>query len=80
MSMTSRGKMHGKTIELEQNPGLAEGQEVEVEIKPVQPQQAWGEGIRRSAGAWKELPELDKIFEQIQQDRKLERRTVEEEV
>jgi uncharacterized protein (DUF433 family) len=30
-----RGIIHGKTIELESEPGLADGQEVSVEIRPV---------------------------------------------
>ncbi len=29
------GIVHGKTIELEQEPGLAEGQRVQIEIRPV---------------------------------------------
>ena len=77
--MTSRGKMHGKTIELDHNLGLAEGQEVEVEIRLVPSTREWGEGIRRSAVRWQELPELDEVFEKIQQNRKLERRMNQEE-
>ena len=35
MNMTLRGKVHGRTIELDEDPGVAEGQEVEVQMKVV---------------------------------------------
>jgi hypothetical protein len=34
--MKACGVIRGKTIELEEGPGLPEGQRVEVEIKPVE--------------------------------------------
>jgi hypothetical protein len=37
MSKTLHGKVHGKTIELDEDLGVAEGQEVEVQVKIVQP-------------------------------------------
>lgn len=37
MTKTLRGKVHGKTIELEESLGVAEGQEVEVQVKIVPP-------------------------------------------
>lgn len=37
MTKTLRGRVHGKTIELEENLGVAEGQEVEVQVKIVPP-------------------------------------------
>jgi hypothetical protein len=37
MTKTIRGKVHGRTIELDEDPGVAEGQEVEVHVKIVQP-------------------------------------------
>lgn len=74
MTQVVRGKAHGKVIELDRDLGLAEGQEVEVQVIAVPKQGQWGEGIRRSAGAWADHPELDATMEQIQQDRMLERR------
>jgi hypothetical protein len=73
MTKTLHGKVHGKTIELDEDPGVAEGQEVEVQMKVVSPPQKWGDGIRRSAGGWANYPEMDAIMEKIQQERKLER-------
>jgi hypothetical protein len=37
MTKTLHGKVHGKTIELDEDPGVAEGQEVEVQVTIVQP-------------------------------------------
>jgi hypothetical protein len=67
------GVAHGKTIELAEDLGVADGQEVEVLVKVVQPTPQWGEGILRSAGGWANYPEMDAVMEQIQQDRKRER-------
>ena len=39
----------GKTIELDEDLGVAEGQEVEVQVRIVQPVRKWGEGILRRA-------------------------------
>ena len=74
MTKTLHGKVHGKTIELDEDLGVADGQKVEVQVKIVPPTQNWGEGILRSAGGWADYPEMDAIMEKIHQDRKLERR------
>ena len=52
MTKTIHGIVHGKTIELDEDLGVAEGQEVEVQVKVVPPVRTWGEGIRarRAAG------------------------------
>jgi hypothetical protein len=53
-----RGVVHGKTIELENETELPDGQRVQITIQPVSSPDismsplAAGEGIRRSAGAW----------------------------
>ena len=44
MTKSVYGVVHGKTIELEENPGVAEGQEVEITIRPVPNPRPWGEG------------------------------------
>ena len=74
MTKTVQGVVHGRTIQLSDDLGVAEGQQVEVQVRLVQPGRQWGEGIRRSAGGWADYPEMDAIMETIQQDRKLERR------
>ena len=45
MTKTIHGKIHGKTIELDEDLGMAEGQEVEVQVTIVQPARQWGMGI-----------------------------------
>jgi hypothetical protein len=74
MTRTLHGKVHGRTIELDEDPGVAEGQEIEVQMKLIAPTRKWGEGILRSAGGWAAYPEMDAIMEKIQRERKLERR------
>ena len=52
MTKVLHGVVHGKTIELSEAPGVADGQEVEVVVKFSMPTRPWGEGIRASAGGW----------------------------
>ena len=78
MTKTVLGTVHGKTIELTQELGLPDGQQVEVTVRPAKPQtsEPWGEGLRRSAGSladsWSE--EDDRILKQICQERKMDTR------
>ena len=66
-----RGVIHGKTIELEEQPALPDGQPVKVVVQPELPP---GEGIRRSAGAWADASEeLDEWLEGIQRSRQQDR-------
>jgi hypothetical protein len=74
MTKTLHGRIHGNTIELDEDVGIAEGQEVEVQVKLVQPTRKWGEGILRTAGALADDPHWDEIMEEIHQARKVERR------
>jgi hypothetical protein len=71
-----QGVVHGKTIELSEDPGVADGQQVEITIRTVPTPRPWGEGLRRCAGAfaadWTE--EDDRIFEQMHLDRKRDTR------
>jgi hypothetical protein len=72
MTKTMHGKVHGRTIELDEDPGVAEGEQVEIIIRTVPTKRTWGEGLRRCAGAladeWTE--DDDRILEEIHQDRK----------
>ena len=84
MTKTIHGKVHGKTIELDEDLGLAEGQDVEIQVKIVRPKKrlpgpppGWQPGSPKTAGgmladSWTE--EDDKILEEIQRDRKREPR------
>ncbi len=80
MTKTLYGKVHGKTIELDEDLGAAEGQEVEVQVRVISPKKrlpgpppGWEPGSKRTAAglladSWKE--EDDRILEEIHQDRK----------
>jgi len=62
-----KGVVHGKTIELERDAGLPEGQEVRVMLRPML---IPGEGLRRSFGAWAEdAEELDEFLRQVYRER-----------
>jgi hypothetical protein len=79
-TVTAQGVIHGKTINLDQEPGLPDGQQVTVTVKPVTGQEKLppGEGIRRSAGAWADdAEELDKYLKWNRQQRKPPRRELE---
>ena len=78
MSTVIHGVVHGNTIELKEPPGVPDGQEVEVFVRPVEPGRSWGEGILRSAGALADDPDWDRIMAEIQRERKLERRPASE--
>jgi len=74
MTRTYYGKVHGNTIEFDQQLDVPDGLEVEVQIKVISPPGKWGEGILRTAGALAEDPYWDAIMEEVHQARKIERR------
>ncbi|MEX0710777.1 MAG: hypothetical protein WD278_00420 [Pirellulales bacterium] len=75
-STVLRGVLRGKTIELDQEPGLPDGQEVRVVVQPVEASDSLppGEGLRRAFGAWAEdAEELDKYLEWNRDQRRIGR-------
>lgn len=73
MTKIVHGIVHGKTIELDQELGVADGQRVDVAIQIVgtSPEgEAWGEGLRRCAGALADIPGLDEDMDLILAQRK----------
>jgi hypothetical protein len=66
-----RGVVHGKTIEVEGDFNLPEGQQVTVVVQPMlSPEEA----IRQSFGGWAEdAEELDEFLAGLRQDRQQER-------
>jgi hypothetical protein len=69
-----QGVVHGKTIELNEELGLTDGEQVKLTIEPVprvDDGSAWGAGLRRCAGglanSWTE--EDDRILAEIYQER-----------
>jgi hypothetical protein len=76
MTKTVHGVVHGKTIELREDLGVAEGQEVEITVRTVLATSLRkpGDGFLRTEGALVDDPEWDAIMEEIYQARRLERR------
>ena len=75
MTKTLHGKIHGKTIKLDEDLGVVDGQEVEVRVRLIskttrQP----GEGFVRTEGALADDEEWDGIMDEIFKARKVERR------
>ena len=74
MTKIIEGVVHGRTIELLSDPGFGEGQRVTVVLSSPSPEGAWGEGIRRTAGALADDPHWDAIMAEVHESRKRERR------
>jgi hypothetical protein len=65
--------VHGKTIELDQEVGVPDGQRVEVPVQIVsttQPPRLWGDGLRRCAGELAGIRRLAEDMDQILHERK----------
>ncbi len=70
MSEVVEGIIHGKTIELESDPGLRDGERVEVVIRRTG-RESPGDGIKATAGALAHLPpEYFEDLEEIVRDRR----------
>ena len=71
MTKTIHGIVHGKNIELDERPGVAEGEEVEVTIRTISDPaiRPRGEGFRRTEGALAGDTEWDAIMNEIYQSR-----------
>jgi len=70
LDRTTRGIVRGKFIELAQDLGMADGDQVEVIVRAVPGGKAWGDGIGRSAGGWVDYPEIDAALEEIRTARR----------
>lgn len=80
-SSVFKGVVHGKTIELDQEPGLPDGQPVTVTVQPtpIGRKLPPGEGLRRAFGAWSEdAAELDEYLAWNRQQRQQDRRGIDE--
>ena len=69
MTDTLQGIIRGKTVELTSDPGLEQGQRVEVVLRPM----AFEQLARSAAGMLADVPGLDESLEEIQRHRKLAR-------
>lgn len=68
--MTARGVIRGRTIELDREPQLPEGQEVRVTMEACISPGPESNALHRAFGGWSEdAPELDAFIEQVRRDR-----------
>lgn len=76
-SQTYRGTIRGKTIELSEDTGLPEGQEVTVTVQPISNASGFvpqDEPLRRSFGAWSDdARELDEYLNWARTQRRQDR-------
>jgi hypothetical protein len=72
MTKILHGTIRGRTIELTEDAGLAEGQEVEVSKRTFPDLTTWqpGEGLLRTEGALADDPHWDAIMEEVYRERK----------
>jgi len=64
MTKTVKGKIHGTTIELEEPVLLPDGTEIEVQIRVDRLAH-----LEQAFGGWRDDPQLDQAFDQIDRDR-----------
>ena len=72
MTKVIHGVVHGKTIALEEDLGLADGQVVQLTVRAVAPPTSRqpGEGFLRSEGVLADDPYWDDIMEEIYRERR----------
>ena len=73
MTRALHGTILGRTIQLDEDPGIPDGQEVDVVVTAAPLQKQWGAGIERSAGVAANVPEFAEVFAQVERDRKAAR-------
>jgi hypothetical protein len=81
MTKTIHGRVHGKTIELDEDLGVPDGQEVRVTVEPLPSREPGqlppGEGLRQAFGSWAgDADELDTFLEWNREQRKVGRRSL----
>ncbi len=76
MHKVFQGVVHGRTIELAEDPGVGDGQIVHVVLSTPPAAEAWGEGLRRCAGALADqwTDEDDRVLDQLHEERRRDAR------
>jgi hypothetical protein len=67
-----RGVIHGKTIELLADPGIADGRRVEITIRSIAQQDDRTDAIVRTAGSMANDPEFEAVMEEVRRYRNRE--------
>lgn len=66
---TIHGTIHGKTIELADDPGLPPGVEVVVVVQRLEATPRLLDGLMRCAGAWADVPGVDEAIAEMERVR-----------
>ena len=74
MTKIVHGTIHGRNIEISEDLGLSEGQEVEVQVRALPASHKAGDGLLRTEGALSDDTEWDAIMEEIHRERKYDTR------
>ena len=78
-SSAMRGVVHGRTIEVEGDLNLPEGQQVTVVVRPVLAAEEARRAIMESAGGWSDDPEgVDRFVEEVYRLREMDNRELPE--
>jgi hypothetical protein len=70
MAEVIQGVIHGNTIELQADPGIADGMTVEVTIRAISEHDARVAAILRTAGSMADNPEFDAAMEEVERYRR----------
>lgn len=70
MSEAIEGVIHGKTIDLTTDPGLADGQAVRVIVKPLSTPEQRRDAILRTAGSMANDADFEAAMAQVERDRR----------
>jgi hypothetical protein len=66
---TLQGIIHGRVIELFEDPGVPDGERVVVQLQRTDHASAARRDVSQSAGEWADFPEMDEIMTAIERDR-----------
>jgi len=70
MGEVIHGTVHGRTIQLDEDPGIGDGSAVEVVLRCVSPSRESDVGPHSAAGMLADLPGVEDDLEAIQRQRK----------
>ena len=70
MTRLLHGRIRGRFLELDEDTGMVDGEEVDVLLTPVKAERLWGQGILRSAGALSDEPDFDAVFNAVAESRR----------
>jgi hypothetical protein len=71
MGRVIEGVVHGRTVELSEDPGVSDGERVQVVLSSGSAEEDWKRAVMRTAGALADDPDWDRIMAEVHQARKI---------